>query len=69
MNLDDISKADIGEIRKALVKCRELEQKIERGMACGQDCTEIKERCEQAKAYLTALNNLYGPQFPPKGTT
>jgi hypothetical protein len=64
--LDNITKADITEVRKGIVKCQDLEEMCKRGIACGIDCQEISDRCQQAKEFLTAVNQLYGPAFPAK---
>lgn len=68
MNLDNITKADIAECRKALAMCQEAEQAIARGESCGIDCQEVKDRIAQAKEFLTRVNQIYGPQYPVKGT-
>lgn len=68
MNLDNITKSDISEVRKGIVKCRELEEMIKRGIACGVDCQEIQDRCQSAKAFLTQVNEIYGPAFPAKSS-
>jgi hypothetical protein len=58
---DEITKSDVNKARQALAKLAELEVKIQRNKACGIDCADLEERCQQAKGFLTQFNTIFGP--------
>jgi hypothetical protein len=65
-NLDGLSKADITDIRKAIVKAKDWIEALKRGESCGMDCQAQMAEATMALDFLMKVNNLYGPQFPTK---
>lgn len=55
-----LSKADLATVQRALFKCNEQEQYIERAERCGLDCSEDKVRCQNAKEFLARVNQELG---------
>jgi hypothetical protein len=66
MNLDNMTKTDIQECRKALALCPEAQAALDRAKACGVDCSDQQALLTLAQQALTQINQVYGPGFPAK---
>lgn len=62
--MDGLTKAHLGNIRKAYVQAQELEQSIERAKACQFECSEVDQRCQDMKAQCQRIIQTYGGFFP-----
>lgn len=60
--MEPLSKADISKVRQAIAKTAETEQKVAKAKACGIECEEFDERCQLAKKFLIAVNEIYANQ-------
>ena len=67
MAVTNLTKAEVNECRKAIVKCQEWGEQLKVNQSCGIDCQDAMEEQRMALDFLTRVNNHYGPQYPTKG--
>lgn len=56
---DTITKQDVAKARQMLAMCSNLEAKLQVNEACGLDCQELRQRCEDAKQFLIKFTQVF----------